>query len=174
MWGEGVNFGGSWVASYSSPLPRRGRGAATHWHVVNIVAFSVGLVTSCVVRSQVTLPKLGNTHTEKCLPSYTFVGPPLHATAPTSLCSLCLPTDLRWTDGPFGPQRYYLHLLLRRLVPRGSPRVRFTDFLTIHRLSAVSATRIRSRIKGAVSDNERIRYRRLRKRHGDWILSAHV
>ena len=37
--GEGVYFGGSWVASCSSPLPRRGRGAATDLHVVNIVAF---------------------------------------------------------------------------------------------------------------------------------------
>ena len=113
-----------------------------------------------LVRSQVTLPKLRNSHAEKRFAFAHFAGP-LHVLTGSSFVLLCSPTDPRLTDGPFGPQRYYLHLLLRRLVPRGSPRVRLIELPHFYRLSAVS-------------DNERIRHRRLRKRHGDWILSAHV
>ena len=47
--GEGVNFGGSWVASYSSPLPRRGRGAVTDLRVFLVFAFCllVVILTAC-------------------------------------------------------------------------------------------------------------------------------
>ena len=111
--GEGVNFGGSWVASYSSPLPRSGRGAAN----ICLVAFC-----SMLVRSQVHLLKLSSIHAEKCRAIVHTAGPP-HALTGSSFVPHCSPTDPGLTDGPLGPQRYYLHLLLRRLVPRGIPRV---------------------------------------------------
>ena len=120
--GEGVNFGGSWVASYSSPLPRRGRGAATDLHVFHVVAFCLLVVRLTACSLEVTLPKLRNSHAEKRF-AFAHLAGPLHVLTGSSFVLLCYPTDPRLTDGPFGPQRYYLHLLLRRLVPRGIPRV---------------------------------------------------
>ena len=56
--GEGVYFGGSWVASCSSPLPRRGRGAANDLRVSLLITFCLLVVISTACWLKVTFAKL--------------------------------------------------------------------------------------------------------------------
>jgi hypothetical protein len=102
---EGVYFGGSWVASCFSPLLRRGRGAEYNLRIFLLIALCLLVVISTACWLKVPVCQVAQTVTRKS-------EKPLPTSVPP-LCSLCLPTDLSWTDGPFGPQRYHLHLLLQ-------------------------------------------------------------
>ena len=91
--GGGVNFGGSWVASYSSPLPRRGRGASTDLHVFLVVVFRLLVVRLTACSFEVTLLKLRNSHAEKAYCICT------HCRAPSCTDGLLLCAPLL-TNGP--------------------------------------------------------------------------
>ena len=96
----GVYFGGSWVTSCFSPLPRRGRGVAYSLLILLLIHLCPSYwLTGDLLPSCATI-------TRKVKKPYCASDPPS--------CSLVLPTDLRRATVPLIPDDYRLHLLLQQ------------------------------------------------------------